>query len=194
MTSSIYAIVGLGANLGDRQSMMAEALERLHWELGPVLKLAPVFETEPYGGVADQPFLNSAALVQTHLIPEKILSSLQAIEGALGRVRTKKWENRIIDLDILLMSRDRHGAELIVTDEPGLTVPHPELMDRDFALVPAARVCPEWLFTDGVSLDRHVKDRGFQLPRSEPWPRLRIHAGENASLLHEASVHRPKPS
>jgi len=131
------AFVGLGANLGDRESTIADAA-RLLGERGGIhlLAVSTLRETDPVG-VVDQPrFLNGAALVETALGPRELLDALLAIERELGRVRDRRWGPRTIDLDLLVYG----DLEL---DEPGLTVPHPRLHERRFALEPLAELDPE---------------------------------------------------
>ena len=127
------AYVGLGANVGDREATILAALD----ELSGVVAVSELRETEPVG-VTDQPaFLNGAAAVQTELSPRELLDTLLAIERRLGRERRHiRWGPRTIDLDLLL-----YGAETV--DEPGLTVPHPHLHERRFALEPLAELDPE---------------------------------------------------
>jgi 2-amino-4-hydroxy-6-hydroxymethyldihydropteridine diphosphokinase len=119
------AFIGLGSNLGDRETTIRKAASLL----GPH-RLSPLVETEPWG-YADQPaFLNAAAEIETGLTPRELLDRLLAIETELGRVREgPPYGPRTIDLDLLL-----YGDEVI--DEPGLTVPHPRLAERLFALEP----------------------------------------------------------
>ena len=129
--------LGLGSNLGDRRATIGAALARLaQLRETRVLALSTVIETEPVG-VTDQPrFLNAVARVETDLAPDELLAELQAIEVELGRVRTRRWGPRTIDLDILLYD------ELIVETEE-LTVPHPLLAERRFVLVPLAELAPD---------------------------------------------------
>jgi 2-amino-4-hydroxy-6-hydroxymethyldihydropteridine diphosphokinase len=132
------AYVGLGANLGDREGMLRAALEQLAAEPGIRLVAVSSFrETEPVG-FRDQPcFLNAAAAVETALSARKLLGRLLAIERRLGRTREgPRFGPRTIDLDLLL-----HGDEQLA--EPGLTVPHPRLHERLFALEPLAELDPE---------------------------------------------------
>jgi len=128
------AFVGLGANLGDREGTIAEATRLLAGSTGTrVVAVSPLRETEPVG-VFDQPrFLNGAALVETDLGPRELLDALLAIEQTLGRVRDRRWGPRTIDLDLLV-----YGD--VQLDEPGLTVPHPRLHERRFALEPLAEL------------------------------------------------------
>jgi 2-amino-4-hydroxy-6-hydroxymethyldihydropteridine diphosphokinase len=132
------AYVGLGANLGARAAMLRAALEQLAGEAGvEVTGVSSFRETEPIG-ITDQPrFLNAAARVETGLSARDLLDRLLAIERRLGRTRAgPRFGPRTIDLDLLL-----YGGELI--DEPGLTVPHPRLHERLFALEPLAELDPE---------------------------------------------------
>jgi 2-amino-4-hydroxy-6-hydroxymethyldihydropteridine diphosphokinase len=122
------AYVGLGANLGDRERTIREAARRI--DAG---KLSAIRETEPWG-YADQPsFLNAAAEVDTELGARDLLDFLLEVERSLGRERGTgpRYGPRAIDLDLLLF-----GSGVI--EEPGLSVPHPRLHERRFALEPLA--------------------------------------------------------
>jgi 2-amino-4-hydroxy-6-hydroxymethyldihydropteridine diphosphokinase len=126
------AYVGLGANLGDREETIQAALAALPG----VAAVSELRETEPVG-VVDQPaFLNGAAAVDTELSARELLDLLLEIERGLGRERRDRWGPRTIDLVVLL-----YGDEIL--DEPGLTVPHPRLHERRFALEPLLDLDPE---------------------------------------------------
>lgn len=128
------AYVGLGSNLGDREATIRAALAALPG----VFAVSELRETDPVG-VTEQPaFLNGAAALETELSPRELLASLLAVERELGRERRERWGPRTIDLDLLL-----YGAETV--DEPGLTIPHPRLHERRFALEPLAELDPELL-------------------------------------------------
>ena len=131
------AYVGLGANLGDRETTIRRAVELLADTVGvEVLAVSALRETDPVG-VEDQPrFLNGAAALETTLEPRAVLEALLGIERVLGRVRDGlRFGPRTIDLDLLL-----YDDETI--EEPGLTVPHPRLHERRFALDPLADLAP----------------------------------------------------
>ena len=125
------AYVGLGSNLGDREGRIRSAAGLIG-----ARRLSPVVETEPWG-VEDQPrFLNAAAEVVTPLPARAFLELLLDVERQLGRVRTgPRWGPRTIDLDLLLFGK-------ATIDEPGLTVPHPRLLERSFVLGPLAELAP----------------------------------------------------
>jgi len=132
------AYIGIGANLGDREATIARALELLAEQPGiGSLAVSRLRETEPWG-YADQPqFLNGAAVVETSLAPAELLAALLAAERELGRSRTgPRYGPRTIDLDLLL-----YGQKVV--EEPGLTVPHPRLHERAFALEPLLDLDPE---------------------------------------------------
>ena len=126
------AYVGLGANLGGREATIRRAAELIG-----ATRLSTLIETEPWG-YADQPrFLNAVAEIETEEPARALLARLLAVERRLGRTRDgPRYGPRTIDLDLLL-----YGDEMI--DEPGLTVPHPHLHERRFALEPLAELAPE---------------------------------------------------
>jgi 2-amino-4-hydroxy-6-hydroxymethyldihydropteridine diphosphokinase len=131
------AYVGLGANLGDREATIRQALELLAGEDGiEVLAVSTLRETDPVG-VEDQPrFLNGAAALETTLRPGALLEVLLGVERVLGRVRDGvRFGPRTIDLDLLLYDDE-------TVDDLGLTVPHPRLHERRFALEPLAELAP----------------------------------------------------
>jgi 2-amino-4-hydroxy-6-hydroxymethyldihydropteridine diphosphokinase len=132
------AFVGLGANLGDRETTLRSALERLSAEPGVELVAVSSFRDTAPIGIADQPrFLNAAAAVETTLSAHDLLDRLLAIERRLGRTREgPRFGPRTIDLDLLL-----YGDERI--QEEGLEVPHPRLHERLFALEPLADLEPD---------------------------------------------------
>jgi 2-amino-4-hydroxy-6-hydroxymethyldihydropteridine diphosphokinase len=123
------AYVGLGANLGDREGTIRAAVA----QLPGVVAVSTLRETDPVGFTEQPPFLNGAAALDTDLAPGELLDVLLAVELGLGRERRERFGPRTIDLDLLL-----YGDEAL--DEPGLTVPHPRLHERRFALEPLAEL------------------------------------------------------
>ena len=133
------ALVALGANLGARERTLETALCRLN-ELpeSRLVARSRWHRTVAVGGPAGQPeFLNGAALLETSLDPHVLLEHLLSIELQLGRERHEWWGARTIDLDLLM-----HGAETCRDER--LELPHPRLICRRFALLPAAEVAPDW--------------------------------------------------
>ena len=133
-------VIGIGANLGDRLQAMRDAVARLARVDGlRVRARSHVYETAPVGGVEQPSFLNAAIDVECTQSARALLDQLLAIERDLGRTRAAtdvRWGPRLIDLDILWI-------EGVLIDEPGLTVPHPRLTERAFALVPLLEVAPD---------------------------------------------------
>ena len=130
------AYVALGSNLGDKEANLCKALELLEERGVEVVKTSSFICTEPYG-VTDQPqFLNGVCEVRTSLEPLELLHTLLDIEQEMGRVRLRHWGERNIDLDLLLY-------EDVVMDTPQLKLPHPDMQNRDFVLLPLAEIAPE---------------------------------------------------
>lgn len=132
---SHLAYIGIGANLGDRQTSLRRACALLREAHGIVdLNLSSLYETEPVGGPPGQGlYLNAAAQLQTHLDAQALLKTLLDVETRLGRQRSEKWGPRVIDLDLLLFDDQ-------VIDTPTLTVPHPRMHERRFVLEPLAEI------------------------------------------------------
>lgn len=126
-------VVGLGANLGDRLATMRRAVLALG-RVARVEGTSRVWRTAPVGPRQPE-FLNAAALLWHQDSPQKLLLDLLAIEEELGRVRRERWGPRAIDLDFL-------WAEGVVLDTPSLTLPHPRLHERAFALAPMLELVP----------------------------------------------------
>ena len=130
------AYVALGSNLGDREENLRNALKHLEANGVRVVKVSTFIETEPYG-VTDQPgFVNAVCQVETGLEPLELLRLLLKIELEMGRVRIRRWGERNIDLDLLLYE------DACVVSEV-LTLPHPDMQNRDFVLLPLAEIAGE---------------------------------------------------
>lgn len=130
------AWIGLGSNLGERETLIRLALDDLARLPGTDLERASsLYDTEPVGEVEQPNFLNAVAQVETELGARQLLWNLLLIEKRLGRVRTQKWGPRTMDLDLLMMGN-------LIVDEPDLRVPHPELTRRSFVLVPLVELDP----------------------------------------------------
>ena len=130
------AYVALGSNLGNREENLRTALKHLQGNGVEVIKTSTFIETEPYG-VTDQPgFVNAVCQVETELAPLELLHLLLSIEQEMGRVRLRRWGERNIDLDLLLY-------EDAVLESEELTLPHPDMQNRDFVLLPLAEIAGE---------------------------------------------------
>lgn len=129
----------LGSNLGDRESYLSQAIELLNTSVGTVLTRSSVYSTAPWPAPlagdkkTQDDFLNQVLLIETPLTAHDLLEKTLRIEEKLGRKRNVKWEARTIDIDILL-----YNSEIIHTEN--LTIPHPFLHERRFALIPLAEI------------------------------------------------------
>jgi len=134
---STPAWISLGSNLGDRREILDHAIKALSQTSGVFIhSVSSYHETQPVGGPPGQgPFLNAAAHLETILRPHQLLETLQGIENEAGRVRTVRWGERTLDLDILFF-----GTEFL--DLRRLKVPHPRLALRRFVLEPLAEIAP----------------------------------------------------
>ncbi|MDR3180368.1 MAG: 2-amino-4-hydroxy-6-hydroxymethyldihydropteridine diphosphokinase [Prevotellaceae bacterium] len=128
----------LGSNLGNRLAALQEARALLSAQVGAVVGQSGYYESEPWGFEAPTWFINQALHIETHLTPLVLLHTIQHIEQQLGRVRATPpgvYASRPIDIDILF-----YGNDIIHT--PALTVPHPALHQRRFALLPLCDIAP----------------------------------------------------
>jgi 2-amino-4-hydroxy-6-hydroxymethyldihydropteridine diphosphokinase len=131
------ACVGLGSNLDEPAHQVRSAMSRLdRIEATRVTARSSLYRSAPFGPVEQADFINAVALIETRLAPRELLDALQAIEAAIGRQPTERWGPRRIDLDLLV-----YGDAVI--DEPGLTVPHPGIAERNFVLLPLGEIAPD---------------------------------------------------
>lgn len=127
-------VVGLGANLGEPRQTFIRALRAMS-RLGRLCRLSPLYRSAPVG--PEQPdFLNAAVLLEYQGELARLLSSLQSLENEAGRVRAERWGPRPLDLDILWAGEHKSCTS-------SLTIPHPELIKRAFAIRPLLDVFPE---------------------------------------------------
>ncbi len=133
MLKTVY--LSLGSNVGDRKANLQEAVRRLA-EIGEVVRVSSLYETEPVEFVHQPWFLNAAVELRTQLMPLRLMSAVLAMERRMGRRRVVAKGPRIIDIDVLLM-----GSNVI--ERADLTVPHPAMHERRFVLEPMAEIAPE---------------------------------------------------
>lgn len=139
MTKLIECYLSLGTNLGDKHGNIGEAIRLIGERVGDVLRVSSYLETEPWGFVSDNSFVNACVKVQTTLTPMELLDATQQIEHDMGRTRKSTdghYHDRIIDIDILL-----YGD--ITVDEPRLKIPHPLMNERDFVKIPLNEIKDE---------------------------------------------------
>lgn len=130
-----------GSNMGDKNKIYTQACLLINNRCGRIVAQSSAYESEPWGFEAKEWFLNRLIVVETELEPEAMLHQLLDIEAELGRVRhpeTGGYTSRTADLDILY-----YGSRIVLTDS--LTIPHPRLHQRRFALLPLCEVAPEFV-------------------------------------------------
>lgn len=130
------AVIALGSNMGDREAYLKHGVNSIENSKDcRLVSVSKFIETKPYG-VTDQPdFLNGCMKIRTLLPPQELLEFLQQIEHSVNRVREGRWGPRTLDLDILFYD------DLII-DTMELTVPHIDMQNRDFVLVPLNQIAP----------------------------------------------------
>ena len=149
----ITAYIALGSNLQNPEHQLRTAVTALAALRDSRLQqVSSVYRSAAIGPGQQPDYLNAVARLSTALAPEALLDALQQQEQAQGRTRSVRWEARTLDLDILL-----YGDAIIATER--LTIPHPALGQRNFALYPLQQVCPaNFVLPDGTDLDTLVRD------------------------------------
>jgi 2-amino-4-hydroxy-6-hydroxymethyldihydropteridine diphosphokinase len=138
--------LGLGANLGDRLATLQAAVDALATAGVRAVACSRVWETVAVGGPSGQPaYLNAVVRASTDLSPEDVLAAAHRVEGALGRTREVRWGPRTIDIDVLLYDG-------LVRDDPDLTIPHPQMTERAFVVLPLLELDPDPVLPTGVRL------------------------------------------
>jgi 2-amino-4-hydroxy-6-hydroxymethyldihydropteridine diphosphokinase len=158
--------LGIGTNLGNRESNLKEAIARIEEYIGKVVKSSSVYETEPWGFQTGDEFLNMVVKVETKLTPSGLLGRILMTGSLSGRVRgEKQYSSRVIDIDILLY-------EDLIIDEKSLKIPHPLMHERRFVMIPLCEIEPEMVhpvFKKSISsLLKSCKDKSKVLPHSNP--------------------------
>ena len=130
---TVRAFLGLGSNVGDRWQYLTDAVARLP----DVVRISPVYETDPVGGPDGQsPYLNLVVELSTDRSPRQLLEEAQAAEASAGRERTVRFGPRTLDVDVLLVGDQ-------VVNDSDLIIPHPRMWERAFVLVPLRDLAPE---------------------------------------------------
>ena len=133
------AYLSIGANLGDREKNIKEALEFLSLKTGFPVVVSPVYETEPVGFSSPDMFLNQVVIIETDLSPSGLLDLLKEIETTMGRIRKDDRNiSRLIDLDILFFDDQ-------VFEDRDLVIPHPRMHERRFVLEPFCDIAPDFI-------------------------------------------------
>lgn len=132
--NEVYLLTG--GNIGNRLEYLSKAKEEIRKRCGSVLKESSIYETAAWGMEEQEAFLNQVLKVETSLDPGQLLRSILQVEEELGRKRQLKYGPRTIDVDILFFNDD-------VIDQQGLKIPHPQIQNRRFVLVPLNEIAPD---------------------------------------------------
>lgn len=133
------AYLSLGSSLGEKKDYLDKAIEKLNaYPYISVKKVSDYIQTMPYGGVAKNTFVNCAVEIQTLYTPKQLLSVIHKIEAECDRVRSRRWDDRTLDIDIIFF-----GKQVIVQDD--LIVPHADYFRRDFVLTPLKQIAPDFV-------------------------------------------------
>jgi 2-amino-4-hydroxy-6-hydroxymethyldihydropteridine diphosphokinase len=128
----------LGSNLNDPHKQLQTAFDFIQREIGPIVQKSSIYHSAPWG-VSEQPdFLNQVLQVQTSLTAQQVLKANLSIEERMGRKREIKWGSRIIDIDILYFDHD-------IINDSNLKIPHPEIQNRRFTLIPLCEIKPDFI-------------------------------------------------
>lgn len=171
---SVTAFIGLGGNLGEVEATLQSAVSSL--AKLPVSRLSGIsglYRSTPLGPPGQNDYLNAVVRLKTTLPPHALLAALQEIENQHGRERQERWGARTLDLDLLLYGNDAISST-------NLVVPHPELRNRNFVLIPLLQIAPEARMPDGSLLAMMAAAQGHQ-------GLLEIRSGERWAMAIDAS-------
>lgn len=161
-------LLGLGANIGDRRQTIRAALDGIG-RLGGIDAVSALYETAPMYVTDQDPFINICAVVKTDAAPDALLHAVKDLERTLGRMPSRRFGPRRIDIDIIMY------GDLSVT-QPDLQIPHPRMLERAFVLIPAVDVAGDWIHPVA---GRTVRDLAADLGESPDVAWI----GDSASLL-----------
>jgi 2-amino-4-hydroxy-6-hydroxymethyldihydropteridine diphosphokinase len=131
--NEVYLLTG--GNIGDRQQYLLKASSEIGERCGDILKESSLYETAAWGNEQQEPFLNQVLKIKTEQTPLQLLNTILQIEEHLGRKRELKYGPRTIDIDILFFNNE-------VLQQPNLTIPHREIQNRRFVLIPLNEIAP----------------------------------------------------
>jgi 2-amino-4-hydroxy-6-hydroxymethyldihydropteridine diphosphokinase len=131
--NTVYLLIG--GNIGNRKNNIETAANLLELKIGKITRRSSVYETGAWGNTDQPDFLNQVLVIQTNMGAAECMQQIFSIENDMGRIRTEKNAPRIIDIDILFFNDE-------IISEPGITIPHPQIQNRKFVLVPMNELSP----------------------------------------------------
>lgn len=130
--------LGLGSNLGDKIKNLECAIVEINLEIGRISAVSSVYETEAWGVINQENYYNLVIAVETTILPLALIEKILKIEEKLGRKRDKKWDSRIIDIDILFYDN-------LIISTNHLQIPHPFIHKRNFVLEPLNEIASTFI-------------------------------------------------
>ncbi len=153
-------LLSLGSSIGNKKANLSLAVRYIDADLGDIEAVSDIFYSKPWGGVAKNEFYNISLVLRTDLTPPELIEKIHDIESIMGRVRVKRWEDRIIDIDIILY-KNEYGISVSM-ETSYLTIPHPKLKERSFMWAPSVQVAPDWIHPQyGLTLRNLFPDENF---------------------------------
>jgi 2-amino-4-hydroxy-6-hydroxymethyldihydropteridine diphosphokinase len=134
--NGIYIIIG--GNLGDRLALIEDCKHKIEKEIGIISRSSSIYESASWGETDNPNYLNQVLYIESNFSAKEVLEKALEIEKELGRTRDKKWESRLIDIDILFFNEE-------IIDEKNLKIPHPHLQNRKFVLVPLNEIANKFI-------------------------------------------------
>ncbi|SHJ53822.1 2-amino-4-hydroxy-6-hydroxymethyldihydropteridinediphosphokinase [Reichenbachiella agariperforans] len=128
----------LGTNMGEKETNLQQAFGRISNEIGQVITASSIYRTSAWGKEDQEDFLNQVLKVETDCVPVEVLRICLTIEKELGRVRYERWGTRLIDIDVLYYDKE-------VINQSNLVIPHPQIQNRRFTLVPLVEIARDFV-------------------------------------------------
>jgi len=128
----------IGGNEGDRIGYLQQARDHIATHFGQIIQQSFIYETAAWGKTDQPNFLNQVLLIRTLPDAAALMQNILDVEKKMGRLRSKKFSQRIIDIDILFFNRE-------IINQPQLVIPHPEIQNRRFVLVPMNEIAPQFI-------------------------------------------------
>lgn len=132
------AFLLIGGNVGERKKNLDKAIQLLEEQAGKIVKTSSVYETAAWGKTDQAAFLNQALEIDTDMNAKQLMQTILKIEKTIGRERKEKYGPRIMDIDIIFFNSDRYNNDF-------LRIPHPEMQNRRFVLLPLAEIAPSYI-------------------------------------------------
>lgn len=130
--------ISIGSNLGNREEYLTKCRKLLNWHVGEIITSSQIYETQAWGDTDQGDFLNQVLKLKTGHSAQALIIELQRIEKYIGKEVIRKYGPRVIDIDVLYYSTD-------IINDYNLTVPHPNLHERKFVLIPLAEIAPDFV-------------------------------------------------